>query len=137
MTRFYLASGFNRRDYLRLLAAKLEELGHEVSSSWIHYPNRPERNGPAWDYFATKVAGENLLDLTMSDALIIDGKGIRETNHGGVHTELGWALARDWPIYLLGPRTNTFHWLPQVLQVTEEELLSLCQKPSLTSQLSQ
>jgi nucleoside 2-deoxyribosyltransferase len=126
MSHFYLASGFSRRDRLRSLAKMLQRKGHEVTSGWIQYNTRPDRDSPEWEAFAQKVAGENLIDLSMSDALIIDAFGIRETNNGGVHTELGFAIAKDWPIYLIGPRRNTFTWLPQVRQVAnEEELLQL------------
>lgn len=121
--RVYLASGFNRRWALRLLANALEKKGIEVCSRWIWIENRPDREDGDWEGFAEVIAESNLYDLQRADILVIDAKGIRETNKGGVHSELGFFLAKKRPIYLIGERSNTFHWLPQVKQINYQQLV--------------
>ncbi len=121
--KIYLASGFHHRQVLRRVAAKLEARGHEVVSSWIWIDERPERESMAYFEFAKEVAAVNLVDLKTADAIIVDGDGIREGNHGGVHTELGFALGSGMSIFLVGPRSNTFHWLPEISQFPSWEFL--------------
>lgn len=117
--KIYLASGFNWRHNFRALAKNIEAKGHTVTSSWIYIDERPERNHPFWDEFAKAIAASNLIDLIRSDALVVDSRGIRPDNNGGTHSELGFALARGWPIYLIGPKGNTFHWSEGITQVDD------------------
>lgn len=124
--KLYLASGFNRRYHLRKLRLELEEKGYFVVSRWIFYDSRPNRGSQEWESFAVNVAQQNMEDLLDADILIVDTEGIRTTNNGGVHTELGFFLATGKPIYLIGKRGNTFHWLPQVMQVDSyQELITM------------
>lgn len=115
---FYLASGFNRRYLLRGLRDELQTMPahHKVISSWIDIEDRIEMGDPGYDEFAAKVSLRNLEDLKLSNALIIDSNGIFPDNKGGVHFEYGWSLARGNPVYLIGPRTMSFHWLPWLQQ---------------------
>lgn len=119
----YLASGFRQRDKLRELAQQLHENGHWICSSWLELNERPERDSESWDEFAEKIAGANYVDMLLADCLVIDADGIAPDNNGGVHTELGIALARDIQIYLVGKRGNTFHWMPCVRVVEDYDEL--------------
>lgn len=124
--RIYLASGFNWRHNFRALAKNIEAKGHTVTSSWIWIDERPERSSEEWDDFAKKIAAQNLIDLVRSDVLVLDMRGVRVDGNGGSHTELGFALARGWPIFLIGDRRNTFHWSEGVTQVDDGcQLMSL------------
>lgn len=124
MQTVYFASGFNRRQKLRELAYELKPKGYTASSSWIYLNERPDRGSDQWEDFAKKICCSNLIDMLGSDILVIDTEGIKEDNHGGVHSELGFFLGRDKPIYLVGPRgLNTFHWLPSIIQVDDYEEL--------------
>lgn len=120
----YLASGFRQRDKLRELAAQLQENGHRICSSWIYLDERPTRDSEEWNDFAAKIAATNFVDLLTANVLVVDTNGIAEGNHGGVHTEFGIALGRSMQIYLVGPRGNTFHWLPYIWQVEDYEDLA-------------
>lgn len=124
----YLASGFHRRTNLRALTTDLIANGHSVTSSWVWLNERPARETEEWPEFAKKIAGQNLIDLIKSDTLVIDTNGISDNNHGGVHTELGWFIAKDLPIYLIGDNLqNTFMTLPSIIRVEDyyELLLKL------------
>lgn len=116
----YLASGYSWRPNLLNLKQLLEAQGHVVVSRWLRFIERPERYSHDWQEFALMVARENLEDLQRTEGLIVDSRGIRKENNGGVHTELGFALARNLPIFLIGERGNTFHWLPQVCLIKDE-----------------
>lgn len=115
--KFYLASGFHQREFLRTLAAKLQGEGHEVCSNWIWINERPERDEPGWKTFASKIAHQNMIDLYRSDALIIDAHGVSTDNNGGSHSELGFMLARGRPVILIGELTNTFSYASDVVRV--------------------
>lgn len=114
----YLASGFRQRFMLRKLCDMIYSAGMAVTSSWIWIDERTERGQDDWDRFASQISQLNFNELGESNALIVDSRGIIDSNNGGVHTELGFALARGWPIVLVGERGNTFHWLPQIHQVS-------------------
>src|ERR1044072_1249606 len=117
----YLASGFHQRQELRKLAAQLKERDYNVCSTWIWVDTRPERGDEVWDLFAKQIATSNILDLSMADILIVDGNGISETNHGGVAFETGFCFSRGKPVFLIGPKGNTFHWLDAVIEVKDYE----------------
>lgn len=121
--KIYLASGFHRRHTLRKMAARLKERGHEVVSSWIWIDERPGRGTPLFENWALRIAEQNVAELQQADAIIVDGWGISETNHGGVHTELGFALGTGQALFLVGPRGNTFHWHPRIVHFQDWEFL--------------
>lgn len=121
--KIYLASGFRRRYTLRKAASELTGKGHEIVSSWIWLNTRPQRTETEFDQFALEIAQQNLRELVAADVIIVDSWGIAPENHGGVHTELGFALGADKVLLLVGPRGNTFHWLPQIAQFQDWEFL--------------
>jgi nucleoside 2-deoxyribosyltransferase len=127
LANVYLASGFNRRLLLRTLARELSTTrGHAITSSWIWLDKRPERDTEEWEAFAGNIAATNLLDLFASDVLVVDTEGIMPDNNGGVHFETGFMYARNKEIWLVGERTNTFHWLHDINQVKDYEELLKC-----------
>ncbi len=121
--KIYLASGFRHRFVLRGVADSLVEMGHKVVSSWIWIDERPERNSVLYEAFAKRVAARNRFDLVNADVVIVDAWGISKENHGGVHTEFGFALGAGKGVYVVGPRANTFHWLPEVTQFPDWKFL--------------
>lgn len=122
----YLASGFHWREHLRLLAQKLIMRNYRICSSWVWLEERPIRVDPKYDEFAYRIANSNVIDLLIADILIVDARGIAPDNSGGVHFELGFAIAKNIEVYLIGNRTNTFHWLDDVKRVDSEEELLAC-----------
>ncbi len=121
--KIYLASGFRRRYKLREVAEKLRQKSHEIVSSWIWLDTRPRRTDPEFQKFAEEIAEQNLREMASAHAIIIDSWGIAPEKHGGVHTELGYALGAGKAFFLVGPRGNTFHWLHPIRQFHEWELL--------------
>lgn len=121
--RIYLASGFNRRYHLRTLAESLIDIGHEIISRWIWIEERPERESNNWQEFAQNIAIANLMDLRQAEIIIVDAYGIRETNNGGTSTELGYGIAKDLPIYIIGEMRNTFSHLEHIIKVNDYSAL--------------
>jgi len=119
----YLASGFRQRSKFRELAKELSKLKIETCSSWIWVKDRPGRSTKDWDFFADKIASKNIIDLTLADILIVDTEGIAQSNHGGTHFETGFMFARHKPVFIVGERGNTFHWLLTPPFKDYEELL--------------
>lgn len=120
---FYLASGFSHRYALRNLGKVLEELGHNVVSQWLYLEVRPDPDDPDKDIFLREIGQKNYEDLQRADVLVLDMDGVRVDGNGGAHTELGFFLAKEKPIYLVGNPSNSFHWLPQVKQVASHREL--------------
>lgn len=120
----YLASDFHHREKLKELGKELRNKGFRVVSNWIYLTSRPDRNSKEWEEFAKNIAATNMMDLLRADILVIDAKGISDTNNGGSSFEFGFALARGNDVYIIGDMKNTFSWLPQVIKVKDtEELL--------------
>lgn len=110
----YLASGFNRRRTLQIVEKLMEDRGIYNTASWIHLTDRPSRADDDWPQFAREIALKNMDDLARAEAVYVDTAGIRVDNGGGVHTELGYALGKGLPVYIIGkPSKNSFQHLPE------------------------
>lgn len=123
MSNVYLASGFHWRENLRELAHKLIEKKYTICSSWIWLEERPLREDTNWDKFASDIAHINYVDLLIANIIVVDARGIKSDNKGGAHTELGFGLGKGIPVFLIGPKGNTFHWLSRITKVESEEEL--------------
>ena len=89
--KVYIAARWDRREEARLLAHRLvEELGWEVTSSWL-YPG--EEDEAATTEQQAKWAGRDIEDIERSALLILltDERGSK-TNGGGKDFEAGYAL---------------------------------------------
>src|SRR5579872_2722470 len=61
------------------------------------------------------VAAVDLYDVARAQALVLwNPEELRRTGTGGCHAEVGYALARGIPVFVLGPATNVFMFLPAV-----------------------
>jgi nucleoside 2-deoxyribosyltransferase len=108
MTSYYLAARYARRPALARHAKELAGLGHSVTSRWLN---------PKLQDVST-LAGRaqmDLDDIIAADEVIVFTEAIRcrkRPSNGGFATELGFALALEKPITLIGVRPDVFHWLP-------------------------
>lgn len=115
MKNVYLASGFARRYILRDVANSLEVLGYNVVSRWIELEVRPAPEDPRYVNFLAEVGRKNIEDLDIAHILMCDMEGVADhPTNGGAHTEVGYSLAQNKEIWIVGPRTNSFQWLPQI-----------------------
>jgi nucleoside 2-deoxyribosyltransferase len=105
--KVYLAGRFSDWAMVERHAEELRETGLDVVSTW----HEPEK---ATDLSRTlqKAAVCDLNDLARAEILVLFSN--RPGGRGGRHTELGYALARDITILLVGKRRQVFHYHPMV-----------------------
>lgn len=117
--KIYLAARYSRNPEMQGVRDVLESLGHFVTSRWIdcHAGKyltsfTPEHLNSDPEYCST-LAKHDLEDLAAAETVIsfTDAKG---GGKGGRHVELGYALALDKRVILVGPRENVFHTLPEI-----------------------
>jgi len=121
--KFYLAARYSRNEEMRAIRDALVSGGHEVTSRWIdlHIETGSKlKKSFTPDYLAKEtefcsIYGQaDVDDIIAADAVIsftsLDGGG-----KGGRHVEFGLAIGSGKKCYIVGPRENIFHTLPQVL----------------------
>ena len=116
--RVYVAAPFSKRKQARKLADQLKDVGITVTSSWVYPRDDIDEDavnaGTAPDQ-AKLCANTDLRDLAAANALI----QLNYKNLGvGAHVEFGIALAQSKNVYLIGPQTTVFHYLPEVMHHT-------------------
>ena len=115
--RIYLASRYSRREELKRYREDLHEAGHIVTSRWlngdheVHKASLDEERSQAEQGFAI----EDRDDVLYSDLVIsFTEKPRSENSRGGRHVEYGIAIGANIPNWIVGPRENVFHLLPDV-----------------------
>lgn len=114
--QIYLAARFDRRDQLRGYRDELNDMGIAVSSRWLDNHGMGERddatNGVVIYTPAdlARCAIEDLDDIEAADVFVTftETPDVGYTS-GGRHVELGFALALNIPVLIVGPRENVFH----------------------------
>lgn len=107
--KIYTAARYARREEILEQAKKLSAAGHIVTARWVQGDEE----------------GKSLKDVAMMDyddvfaanmvLVFTDPVGTAWTG-GGRHTELGLGYALGKQIWLVGPREQVFHHLPDVKQ---------------------
>ena len=107
--KFYIASRFSERVFLRLVRISLEMRGHKVTSTWLDEEvdfdrlTRLERR---------KVAIRDHAEIKAADRLILDTTSpLHEGSGGGREDEYGYANGRGINTIRIGPSLNPFHEL--------------------------
>lgn len=104
--KIYIAGPAPHRAYIDGIRAHLERHGHQVVSTW--HSERDTSYAPATlESRMPGCATKDYNEVMSCDALMCMSL---EGTRGGMHTELGLALAWDKIIFLIGDRTQVFHW---------------------------
>lgn len=113
----YISAPFELFDHARRLRAQLQGLGIRVQARWMD-EEVPEYNPHDVGATATRNAqwaNNDLEDISLVDAVVLINPGAwKHKGSGGRHTEIGYALNCAIPIFILGERTNVFHYLPGI-----------------------
>lgn len=118
--RVYLAARFERLDELKRWRDYLDR-SFSITSTWLDLPD-VGAEARATDQERCDRADRDLWDLWSSDALVLlNPEDDREGGHGGRHVETGIAMAQEIPIFLVGARTNVFHYLPDFRLISEPD----------------
>src|SRR6266540_3464925 len=122
--KLYLAARSDRRVELQELARSIEQLGHIVTSRWLAGLGQENADNALYD----------LTDVVVADALVLFTENPNEAGplRGGRHVEFGYALHAGKTMFIVGPRENIFHELPEVRQFLDaDELLDFLAYPAL------
>jgi hypothetical protein len=108
--KLYLASRYDRRIEMAEVAERIEQLGHRVTSRWIAGNGRPNGESARYD----------LTDVLVADGLVLFTEEptarVPFAARGGRHVEFGYALKAGKKVFIVGPRENIFHALPEVVR---------------------
>lgn len=127
--KIYLAGNFDLGDDINVLADKLVQQGHTVTSSWLKRPGNQRLDEHSDPQFAKKCAKRDLDDIDKSEVFVLLTRG--PMGRGGRDVEFGYAWAHfeentgvgpAWFV-ILGPRISVFHHLGDVDHVESEEEL--------------
>ncbi len=112
--RLYISCSFADRARAQRIAGAIGEWGSgiTVTSSWLFEPpfKHDDADVEAWQKRAR--GNEDLLDIERSTAMLL--LTATPSTSGGFYTELGIALARRIPIYIIGPKIGVFMYSNQV-----------------------
>lgn len=131
-SRVYLAAPYHRRSELQDYARRLEYAGIEVTARWLdglhdHLVDTTDDVDVRGSW-----ATEDIEDIERADALLVFPLPTRANRsaRGGVHVELGIALALGKRVIAVGGRPNVFYCLPRVEVVqTFEDAWALLVSP--------
>lgn len=119
MVKVYLASQFGRQKELRGYRDELESADIRVTASWLD-----EESSDSDSTKFAKYAEHDLYDIEQCDVFVLfTGEPyfgtVKQIARGGRHVEMGYAMAHNKTIVIVGPRENIFHYLPEVLQCSQ------------------
>lgn len=125
----YIAARFARAQEAQFIARRLAPR-HRVASQWHAYPEefdttvhnnhsqvaRWDLSGfnPHWTIDRDSAWGG--LDVADCVIFLSEEGDVENGTRGGRHFELGYAYAKGKLCVILGPRENTFHYLPGILR---------------------
>jgi nucleoside 2-deoxyribosyltransferase len=121
--KIYLAAGSNYINYIIAQRAAYHRAGFMITSSWLDGLSDQEQ----WD----RCAERDLNDVDAADVLIIYTASDSSIT-AGRHVELGYALARNKIIILIGPAENIFHYHNRVIwcKDTDHAIMTLRMLPN-------
>ena len=117
---FPLVRPGGRRDELRRYRADLQEMGHEVTSSWLDTEFEETQRPPGVPSAAPPEeralhAHRDLEDLASAVLCISFTEPTKsKASRGGRHVEMGVALGKGLECWVVGPRENVFHYLENI-----------------------
>lgn len=116
----YLAGRYDRREELQEVAKLLEATGwFEVTSRWLKEDHEMPANVTTEQEqeITAAFALDDLVDISRADFVIhfTEDRSVGY-NRGGRHVELGLGLGMGKKNFIVGPRENVFHYLPNVTQ---------------------
>lgn len=125
MSKIYLAASFSRMDEMREHRTVLEADGHTVVSRWLDETHG--KHSVFWDQNDANTANacaafaeRDLADLENAEILVFFANDpLVPWVGGGRHVELGYALALNKEVYLIGEREHVFTYLPDVIKVRD------------------
>lgn len=107
----YLAARYERRAEMVVLSLELERYNIITTSRWIDGSQEEKE-----EYFA-RYAQECIDDIRCADVIVLFAE--KTKGRGGRHVELGYALALERPIVIVGGHEHIFSYLPEIIHVPD------------------
>lgn len=123
--KVYIAASMNALSSVLLYAEELERSNIQCTSRWRFEEPGVQRGSPEYIGFATK----DMEDIERSDFVIVLNDVPSST--GGLHTELGYALALRKNIIVVGERRSPFDFVPQHAATWENALRLLSKEETV------
>lgn len=123
--KFYLAAKYNKRTSLLPVAALLMLAGHEVTSQWLTGTHDGSTNEVKKQYAITDL---NQIDECETFVLFnLPFFGAEQSS--GRNVELGYALAKNKTIYIVGEGDCIFYTLADIFFVNMDDFLAEFTEP--------
>jgi hypothetical protein len=118
--KVYLAGYLETAGSMRQARNLLSLYGYEVTSRWIDegddqrirrlevWAGKIDDDPSMFELFAL----QDLIDLDEAKNMIFFSAGDGRLSSGGRHLEMGYALAKGYPVVIIGKRENVFQALP-------------------------
>lgn len=129
--KVYIAAPYSRKEEMNVYAAKLRELGIEVTSRWLNEPHKSSIQMPDLTHEQhLEYAMQDVNDIMDSDAMVFFTDPTKTILRAGRHVEFGMVLALNHmltedplPIFVVGLEfENIFHHMPNVSHFQEWDL---------------
>ncbi len=114
--RVYLAARYDRRNELREYREQLQSNGVIVTSKWLNETSPLDgKLSNEKEEFYVHTANVDLQDIDAADALVFFSEDpLVGVPRGGRHFEMGYAHAKEKPVYVIGVHENVFHYRDRV-----------------------
>jgi hypothetical protein len=118
--KIYVAGYLENTERMRHVRSLLQSHGFIVTSRWIDEgDDQAKRRLEVWEgkidedpekfaFFARR----DLADIDEARFVVFFSAGDGRMSSGGRHIEMGYALAKGYPVVIIGPRENVFQALP-------------------------
>jgi nucleoside 2-deoxyribosyltransferase len=127
MVKVYLAGQRQTGERMVEWGVLLEEAGFEVTSRWIAQPLGPQLSFLAPENIEARktFAHQDLADLDAADVVIVRGEEKFLRPGRGKFVEVGYALAKEKPIILVGEAEMIFDSLYATVDTIEQAITAL------------
>ena len=118
--KVYVAGSFDHAKEINTFADILRRTpGVEITSHWLQEPPLDQHDYELAQWHARVRCNEDVIDLERSDVLVLVSWW--PSTKGGMHAELGMAIAHRMPILLVGPEQNFFYNWSYVKRVDDAQ----------------
>ncbi len=109
--KIYVAGPASAREELQVYAAAFAQAGHEITSRWLDVPSGVGAVLDLSDSEVQRLVGRDLADVAIADTLVmfVPNQDVLFGHTGGRHVEVGFALALEIPVIVVGLPENIFH----------------------------
>lgn len=125
-TAIYVASRFMHQEQSKKIRDQLVAAGFDVTSRWLE--EEPSLESSLTDERRRELADMDVHDVKRAHCLVLyNPDDVAKVGTGGCHYECGIAAGMGMPIFVLGPKSNIFHWRKDVFtfeNMSVEDMIS-------------